>query len=310
MSIRVQRLAAITAIVVGVGVAAAPAAFQMFSRAPAGGVMMDDFEPYMSADVIMEFRGYLASIDAATRELPDVRAAVDDPAFDSTFVSVAQLETQWAAVQADMTDLLDRMDRNLDNYVAVTSLPPFAMFPWFFVVPGVLMAATGVWALVRLRRHATGRAPWIVMLAVGLGMVAAPVAFQMFTRAPLGAAMINDFRPMMTQERVRSVQGHFITLGGGESQLRVAVMPAIEADGGDLADYPAIVAFFDTWPPMLQDFYPMVTTMSDNLDNFAAVDAMPSFDLFPWFFVIPGLLVAAGAALALRGRDPVPTTEE
>lgn len=81
MAARVQRLAAITAIVVGVGVAAAPAAFQMFTRAPEGGVMMDEFEPYMSAEVIGEFRGYLATIDAATGEMPQLRSDVADPAF-------------------------------------------------------------------------------------------------------------------------------------------------------------------------------------------------------------------------------------
>ena len=317
MAARVQRLAAITAIVVGVGVAAAPAAFQMFTRAPEGGVMMDEFEPYMSAEVISEFRGYLATIDAATGEMPQLRSDVADPAFDTTYVSAAQLQTQWPTVQADMTDLLDRMDRNLDNYDAVTALPPFPMFPWFFVAPGLMMAAGGVWALrTSGRRPANSekaggtKGPWILLLAVGLGMVAAPAVFQMFSRAPKGAEMIDDFRPMMTVERVRDVQSYFITLGGGESQLRAAVMPALDAAGGDTAAYPAIAEFSATWPAMLQDFNPMIATMRDNVDNFQAVDAMPSFDLFPWFFVVPGLLVAIGAALALRRRDPLPTTQE
>ena len=42
--------------------------------------------------------------------------------------------------------------------------------------------------------------------------------------------------------------------------------------------------------------------MSDNVDNYEAVDALPSFDLFPWFFVIPGVLVAVLALVALRSR--------
>jgi hypothetical protein len=52
---------------------------------------------------------------------------------------------------------------------------------------------------------------------------------------------------------------------------------------------------------------PMIGTMADNVGRFAAVDALPPFWLFPWFFVVPGLLVA-GLALAARpsrsGRDP------
>ncbi len=55
----------------------------------------------------------------------------------------------------------------------------------------------------------------------------------------------------------------------------------------------------------------MVATMSDNVDNYEAVDALPSFDLFPWFFVVPGVLVAVFAGLALRTRsDPLDTAPE
>lgn len=54
----------IAALVVGLGLIAAPVAFQMFSRAPEGGSMIDDFEPYMTTAEIEQFRGYLAEIDA------------------------------------------------------------------------------------------------------------------------------------------------------------------------------------------------------------------------------------------------------
>ena len=35
--------------------------------------------------------------------------------------------------------------------------------------------------------------------------------------------------------------------------------------------------------------------------------ALPSFDLFPWFFVIPGVLVAVLAAVAMRSRTATAT---
>ena len=49
----------------------------------------------------------------------------------------------------------------------------------------------------------------------------------------------------------------------------------------------------------------MIATMSDNIDNFEAVDAMPPFPLFPWFFVIPGCTRRRLAVIALR-RSPSP----
>ena len=303
MSSRRRRVAAIASVCLGGGLAVAPVAFGMFERAPHGGDMMVDFEPYMSSSTITEFRGYLASIGAAVDAVPslsDVVAADGEVVFDATYPSVATLRDGWPVIDADMTDLLDRMDRNLDNYEAVTALPPFAAFPWFFLLPGLAIMAAGVASLRRRSIDGSSRVSWWVLAAVGVGMALAPVAFQMFGRAPLGGEMIDDFTPMMTVERVRDVQSHFVTLGGGESQLRVALVPAAEEAGVDLSAHPAIAEFSAAWPAMLQDFNPMIATMRDNIGNFDDVAALPPFALFPWFFLVPGLIVAALAASALR----------
>jgi len=45
------------------------------------------------------------------------------------------------------------------------------------------------------------------VLVVGLGLVATPVAFGMFDRAPKGAVMIDDFRPFMTTDEVDCSRG-------------------------------------------------------------------------------------------------------
>ena len=47
---------------------------------------------------------------------------------------------------------------------------------------------------------------------------------------------------------------------------------------------------------------PMIGAMSDNVDNYQAIKSLPPFPLFPWFFVVPGLLVA-GLALASGPRS-------
>ena len=327
-----RNLPIVAALLIGIGMIAAPVVFQMFDRAPLGGEMIDDFEPYMTVDEVELFRGYLDEIGAANLESIDVlradlvdAVALDGGSFDDTFesvaglfVSVANLNEQWPTIQDDMGDLIDRMEANLDNYAAVAALPPFPMFPWFFVIPGLMIAVTAAVALVLRRDGQVGRgrpAVW-TLLALGLAVTAAPVMFQMFERAPKGAEMIDDFRPMMTRERVQAVQGYFVTLGAAEGQLRANALPMLVEAGGDPADYPAIAQWSADWPTILTDFNPMVATMSDNVDNYQAVDALPSFDLFPWFFVIPGVLVAGLAGLALRSRteqatpSPVPSPVE
>ncbi len=87
--------------------------------------------------------------------------------------------------------------------------------------------------------------------------------------------MIDDFRPMMTRERVQAVQGYFVTLGAAEGQLRANALPMLDEAGGDPAAYPAISQWSADWPTILTDFNPMVATMSDNVDNYEAVDALP-----------------------------------
>ena len=306
-----QRVAAIVAIVIGAGLGIAPFAFGMFSRAPGGGEMITDFEPYMDEPTITEFRGYLLTIDRAVADITAIEdemvatGAIDRDGLATAYPSVETLRSGWPAVDEDMTDLLDRMDRNLDNYAAVASLPPFALFPWFFLVPGAMSVVAGAVALAAhrapTRRERRSRIAIAAIAVIGVGLVLAPVGFQMFTRAPLGGEMIDDFTPMMTVERVRDVQAHFITLGGGESQLRAALVPAAVAAGVDLEAYPAATEFSATWPAMLQDFNPMIATMRDNVDRFDGVAAMPPFGWFPWFFLVPGLLVTVTAIAALRG---------
>lgn len=291
----------------GLGLIAAPAVFQMFDRAPKGGDMIAAFEPYMTSAEIEKFQGYLAEIDAAVTETQDdlVPAATVDGA-DPLAVAptVATLIEEWAGIDADMSDMLTTMAADIDNYEAVAALPTFDLFPWFFVIPGVLVAGVAAFVLIRRPRRAPV-ARWVVGL-IGVGLVLAPVAFQMFERAPKGGEMIDDFRPLMTRPRVQNIQGYFVTLGAGEGQLRNVLVPAAVAEGAAESDFPAVAAFSEDWQAIVTDFAPMIGVMSDNVENFEAVDALPDFPLFPWFFVIPGLLLVG---LAFAARPPAATPE-
>ncbi len=45
--------------------------------------------------------------------------------------------------------MIATMRDNIENFEAVAALPPFPLFPWFFVAPGVIVAGM---AAVALRR--------------------------------------------------------------------------------------------------------------------------------------------------------------
>ena len=299
----------------GLGLIAAPAVFQMFDRAPKGADMIDGFAPYMTTAEIEKFQAYLAEIDAAMVEvdaLPvDTTAAPGEPA--PQFASVEALQDQWPGINADMSDMLATMADDIDNYEAVAALPSFDLFPWFFVTPGVLVVGIAATVLIRDRRgRRTPVARWLVG-AVGIGLVLAPVAFQMFDRAPKGGVMVDDFRPLMTRSRVQNIQGYFVTMGAGEGQLRNGLVPLAVEQGATPDQLVALTRFSDDWQAIVTDFAPMIGAMSDNVENFEAVDAMPDFPLFPWFFVVPGVLlvglaIAAGPGVPADDDNPSPST--
>ncbi len=302
-----SRLPIIAALVVGISLMLVPVGLQMFSRAPLGGDMIDDFDPYMSTEQVELFRGYLVTIDEANAESIELQAdlasaGVIADADGTALIAVAQLNDSWAGINTDMTDLIDRMENNIGNYEAVAALPKFDFIPWFFFLPGLIIATLSASILWAQRSGGRPRRRLWTLLAVGIGVLLAPAMFQMFTRAPQGRDMIDDFRPMMTRERVQDVQGYFITMGAAEGQLRTQAMQLADEAGVGANELPAIAEFSSEWPTIVVEFNPMVATMSDNVDNFAAVDALPPFNYFSWFFVVPGALVAGLAAFSLRRR--------
>ncbi len=143
-------------------------------------------------------------------------------------------------------------------------------------------------------------------MALGVGLIAAPAVFQMFTRAPGGADMIADFKPFMRPAKVTDIQGYFLTIGSAEGDLRLHVLPDLASRGG-VPSTPAITTFNEEWPRISNEMAPMIGTMADNVDRFAGIAALPPFWAFPWFFVLPGVLVIACTAVAARSGDAEPS---
>jgi hypothetical protein len=288
----------VAALAIGVGLALAPVGFQMFTRAPKGGDMITSFKPYMRTEKIDNFSAFIGDIRAANAESQTALAALP-PAERASYPGVTALNDKWPGIDADMTEMLTTMRADIGNYKGVAALPPFPLFPWFFVAPGLLIAGVAGWSLAKDReRSSKGRA--IALAALGVGLIAAPAVFQMFTRAPGGAEMINDFKPLMQPAKVTRIQGYFLTIGLAEGELRNKLVPAQSAAGRALPESTTLSA---EWPEQSGEMAPMIAAMADNLDNFNAVVALPPFWLFPWFFVFPGILVAALAFVSYRTKE-------
>jgi hypothetical protein len=271
--------------------------------------MIDSFRPYMSVPRLAGYQLELREIGGAVTEGPSVAARLYGPSpavaqrrLAASFPNFAAFEAQWRVIDPDMTAMMDTIRANLGNYEDVAALPSFTLFPWFFVIPGVILLA--LLGLARARPPAWRRARWAIV-ALGAGLVLAPVVFQMFSRAAAGGGMMTAFRSIETRARVVRIQGYFGEIADGQGAVQLQRIGALRRSGLNTsrlgADYPGLQTLDAQWVHILNDMTPMIGAMSGNVVNYQAVAALPPFPLFPWFFVAPGLLVA-GLAIAAGPR--------
>lgn len=229
-----HRWAVVVVAVIGVGLVVAPFAFGMFSKAPKGAVMIDGFAPYMTTARLDGYQRELSVINAGVRQTDSRVAAYLDAAgadprgFNAAHPGFAGFDTQWPAIDSKMTGLMDQVQGNLGNYRAVAALPSFTLFPWFFVVPGVLIAGVAVAVLLGPVGWRRGR--WILLI-LGVGLIAAPAVFQMFQRAPDGGRMMTAFENIETTQNVQQIQGFFGSMAVGQGAIRLDIVPALEQTG-------------------------------------------------------------------------------
>jgi hypothetical protein len=308
-----RRWAAVALAVIGLALVAMPVVFDVFSRAPKGAQMIDAFAPFMTSSRLDGYHADMSAIGAAVKDAPQVAerlfgtpAGSAQPRLAAAYPSFATFEQKWRGIYPDMTEMIDTIQHNLGNYDAVAALPSFTLFPWFFVAPGVIILA-----LIALGLTCPAwwrRLSW-ALAALGVALVLAPAVFQMFSRAPDGGRMMTAFKPIETRARVARIQGYFSDIAAGQGAVQLELIPALRRAGLSAteisASYPGLTRFDGDWIHILNDMTPLIGAMSNNVVNYDAVAALPPFALFPWFFVLPGLLVAGLglAAVPRRSRD-------
>lgn len=117
----------------------------------------------------------------------------------------------------------------------------------------------------------TDAAKLVPMLAQALNMTPAQVQAMMATQLPAMSAMLQN-------------------------------LPAMQRDfNGMIGAMQNNVDIFRQVPAGLDHYKPLVTTMQANVDNYNQVNSLPSFRLFAWFFIVPGVLLILIAGYGLFG---------
>ncbi len=297
-------------VLVGVGLLLilAPIVTGMFPRAVRGEAMIDGFEPYVAQSSIDGYRDDLRVLDGARTNVLNLRAqGLEQGRYDrvDTFVR------DYPDIRSDISSMLDSIDANRGNYRRLADLPPIGALPWFLALAGVIVTSAGVFGF---RRAGAGKRSvvWCSIAALAaLGLIAITLAGGLFSAASAGGPLIDGFRPILTHDEVRKVQGYFVTLVAADGELNSRYTGATRAAHPD-ADLAGIAALESRWQPMTSRFAALIGTMNDNIENFDAVVALDDatkplgFNAFRglgWFFLAPGVIVLAAAAAAAGARE-------
>lgn len=318
-------LAPFAALLIGLTLLAIPLQTRMWNRAPQGAAMIAAFAPYMNPHRLATLQGEVGLLDVAVREAVAKGPSLQFPQLRSGTAArgrfldadpeLALFAQQRPAIHRRFLGLLGPMQANRNNYDAIAALPSFRLFPWLFAIPGAIIVVLAATAL--LLPATWPRLRWGIV-AAGIALALAPLGFQMFDRAPKGQRLIAAFRTLETRTTLTAVQNDFASLTIGQGALDSELIPALTQRGlgPDQIDraLPSVTALSHSWVRILGDLTPMLGVMSDNIAHYQAAAALPPFALFPWLFVIPGLL-ALGLVLLAGTRRPwglrhhVPTAE-
>ena len=107
----------------------------------------------------------------------------------------------------------------------------------------------------------------------------------------------------MPEENVQAFMGEQFPAMAGMLQILPAMQTDFAALLGLMGDN---VVIFEQVPAGLDHYEPLVTTMQTEVSNYDKVASLPDFQMFTWFFVIPGLILVGLAVTALlldRGKD-------
>jgi len=299
-----RRIAALIAMVVGVGLLAIPFAFSLFTRTADAERILDRFE-FLTADG--NPARYLREAEltrAGSRELVD--EALPAVARD-TGLELPALASGRAAIR-DAHAFSVRYSRQLDavdhEFRAVYDIPlpglPLTALPWLFVAGGVVTVAAAVLALRR-------RAGLVVLLVLGVAMVAGPLALG----APGKAAAGEDVKAFasrgLSQRAADAAQGASRALDAVVAETRGQTLPALARREGLgstalaarlAAEYPDAARLLVEWDVIGPRLSRLADAVAASLDEFASARRMP-ISAPVWLLLGGGMAISLSAFAAL-----------
>ena len=323
-----RRVAAIIAIVMGVGLIVTPIASSLFSRTKSAERLADDVRPAMTKKALAVAETDKNTVKAAIREFNGPTFKLAAGAFGMTpaqfagylqknFPNVAAGSRVLPVGVAHGEQILRVLDGNRGNFESADSYPlsgwSVRIGPWIFVALGLAFAVLGVIAL-----RVPGRWPLAVLAVTGLVPVVFALAASLPSKASDTRDLSNNLKSTLSAQSANAAVFQVHTAERFVAQVNSGLLPAL---GKQLHMTPAqLNAFLAQKSPALSHALPQFTRILDEYDPLAVAlvrdrpnyvaTAKIKFVTLTWILIGASALVllASGFALAAGARrgEPAP----
>jgi hypothetical protein len=154
-----------------------------------------------------------------------------------------------------------------------------------------------------------------VALAIGVLMVAVPLAFNLPSKTAGADNVTGAFRSTFAAKSIAQAQADIKIVDSTANELQTKLLPGL-ARTLNMSDpqfgafvksnFPDIAAGVALLPKSVPYFDGLVATLASQRGNFEKADHIPTrylpVKVVPWLLIIPGLLVIVASGLALAGR--------
>jgi len=319
-----RKIAAVLAIVTGLGLIGFTFAEHLFSRSDDAQTIADHYRGLMSADGLHDLSSGFAAVQAAggelgTKALPALQQSLgmNDAQFAAYVASempnVAQFNEQAPAIVKLVGPVIAKMQAERADYARADQIPtgflPLSSAPWLFVGIGALLVAVGVFALVRADTLSS-----VALTLVGLGIFLAPLVIGIPGKVDAAVRVTDIGRVGLAPGTAAKAVGATKLFDGMVSDVRTKLEPALAAQQGQspaageaafATRFPTLADFATTWQ---QSTSAKSHALSDSQvalgPTFTNADRIP-LQPIPWMFIVPGFLIAvcAGASLVPARRS-------
>lgn len=322
-----QRITAVLAVVLGLGLIGFTLATSLYSRTAAAERITDTFRSAMSPAGVASTRADYDTIARGrtqfTRDLVPALARdlkLSAPQFNafvgSNFPAVPAAVATFPRINSFVGPYITTLERNREEFDDADSLPllglPLDATPWLIAGLGAAIALAGGLALLTGSRAAT-----LAILALGAVAVAVPLAASIpgkasdARRITVIGGQVLDRRAAAFAETTTAKVDALVT------EVTTKMVPALAtrlgttpgAFGATLArDYPATSNLLRVWPARLsQKAHGIAAGMQAYAGDWKKADKIPLKSL-AWVVVGPGIALALVAAFSFLARRRAPVT--